>query len=87
MAKSPKGHSFGLSCADAQICVYNADIISISFGFPVENAIVQPAFVHAFPKGKVIFAATAIDGGNGGMTYPAKDPIVIGVNAADSIGK
>jgi len=58
----------------------------MSFGFPVENAIIQPAIVHAFQQGKAIFAATANDGGSGGVAYPAKDPIVIGVNSSDGKG-
>jgi hypothetical protein len=63
-----------------------ADIISMSFGFPVENTIVQPAIDYAFHQGKALFAATANDGGSGGVTYPANDPIVIGVNSSDGKG-
>lgn len=69
---------------DSHSC--EADIISMSFGFPVENAIVQPAIVHAFKQGKALFAATANDGGSGGVTYPAKDSVVIGVNSSDGKG-
>jgi subtilisin family serine protease len=58
----------------------------MSFGFPVENPIVQTAIDDAFRKGRILFAATANDGGNGGVAYPAKDPIVIGVNSSNGKG-
>ncbi len=64
----------------------NADIISMAFGLPVENSIIQKAIVYAYCKGKTLFAATSNDGGSGGVAYPAKDPIVIGINSSDGKG-
>lgn len=58
----------------------------MSFGLPVQSDIIQGAILYAFLKSKILFAATANDGGSGGVAYPANDPLVIGVNSSDGKG-
>lgn len=64
----------------------NADIITMSFGFPRSSDIVEEAIVMAHARGTIMFAATRNDGGNKAIAYPACHHNVIGIASSDGLG-
>ncbi|KPM36021.1 hypothetical protein AK830_g10541 [Neonectria ditissima] len=65
------------------------DIINLSFGFPLYHETLRPillALRKARDNGVLLFAAAGNEGGNYDVSWPAKLPDVICVNAADSYG-
>ncbi|MEU8971537.1 S8 family serine peptidase [Streptomyces monashensis] len=63
----------------------DAKIISMSFGAQGPDSDEQAAVDYAASKGKLLIAAVGNDGGKSGahIGYPAADPYVVGVAAAD----
>jgi hypothetical protein len=66
--------------------VCEADIITMSFGFPRSSDIVGEAIMRAYGKGILMFAATRNDGGNREIAYPASHRTVIGIFSTDGDG-
>lgn len=66
----------------------DAKIISMSFGGEAGNAEEAAAIKYAYSKGKLMFAATGNEAQTENLVdYPAADPYVVGVAAADKDGK
>lgn len=65
---------------------YDCDIINMSFGTPMDSAVLQAAIARATQNGVIVVAAS----GNAGTTqayFPGAYPAVAGVGAVDSDGQ
>ncbi|KAF3902144.1 Tk-subtilisin [Orbilia brochopaga] len=65
-----------------------ADIISMSFGFPKESSVIKDAIDEVYKKrnGSVIFLASAGNSSYDNEAFPANDPAVIAIYATDCYG-
>ncbi|CAG2010158.1 unnamed protein product [Fusarium graminearum] len=64
----------------------DADIISMSFGFDVEDDDIETAIDKALEKGKLIIAAASNEGGRTGRARPARRDGVMCIHATDGKG-
>jgi hypothetical protein len=64
---------------------WDADIISLSFGFPRRFRRIHQEIEDAMHRGKVVFAAASNDGGNTARIYPANQEGVICVHSMDGL--
>src|SRR5882757_4296225 len=58
----------------------------MSFGFPRLVGVIDKALTEAYNKRVLMFASASNAGGNAGLTYPARSPLVIEIYATDGIG-
>ncbi|KAI0968934.1 pfs domain-containing protein [Xylaria arbuscula] len=72
------------------VSTWNVDIISMSFGFPDCNiedySLLEHALMNAYTNHVLLFAAASNNGGRLGLSYPAREDIVIAVHATDANG-
>ncbi|CAF3523454.1 unnamed protein product [Fusarium graminearum] len=64
----------------------DADIISMSFGFDVEDDDIETAIDKALEKGKLIIASASNEGGRTGRARPARRDGVMCIHATDGKG-
>jgi len=82
-SKSPDVSQAVRAAADTDVKIINMSVGS-PYIYPDEVA----AMKYAYSKGKLLFAATGNDGDKKNpVDYPAADPYVVGVSAADKNGK
>jgi len=69
---------------------WEVDIISMSFGYPTNQAddyrALEDALLYAHSKSVLMFAAASNGGANRDRAYPARDPHVICVHSTDAAG-
>lgn len=66
---------------------WGVDIITMSFGFRNQIAIIHKAIKYAFLKDVIMFAAASNDGGNEDVAFPARIyEMVIGINSTNTWG-
>ncbi|KAI1427237.1 pfs domain-containing protein [Xylaria sp. FL1777] len=72
------------------VLTWNVDIISMSFGFPDCNIedyfLLKRALLNAYANRVLLFAAASNNGGRLGLSYPAREKVVIAVHATDPNG-
>ncbi|KAF3926614.1 M-protease [Arthrobotrys entomopaga] len=71
---------------DWAVDTWNADIISLSFGFDNDHDLIDAAIDRAILKGKLIFAAASNGGGRKARTRPATNSGVVCIHACDGLG-
>ncbi|KAH0441203.1 hypothetical protein CcaCcLH18_02113 [Colletotrichum camelliae] len=65
---------------------WDVDIISMSFGFEIENPDIDDAIDDAFKADKLMFVAASNEGGNRGRSRLARSSSVICIHACDGKG-
>jgi len=65
---------------------WKVDIITMSLGFRSMHGNIKEALNYANYKGVSVLAAASNEGGRYGIAWPARDPAVICIHAADGYG-